>query len=162
MNKILFTPILPKLLTLPIIPYLRYLRYFPLPFLVAPTHHNILYLTPSYSFLSYHPQYLPHSILSIAPMAIYFIFIPYFILPYPTLLKLGRNGPGTKRLRAETTHQIKPYPIAPKIMPNDQDGNDQGPKRPVRILWHDPIFCFKYEKICQMKKQNCRHIHLIF
>ena len=90
----------------------------------------------------------------------YFIFLPYFILPYPALLKLGRNDPGTKRLRVVTTHQMRSNQSVPKIMSNDPDRNDPGPKRPVRILWHGPIFLLNMRKLWQMKKHNC--IHFIF
>ena len=72
----------------------------------------------------------------------YFIFLPYFILPYPALLKLGRNDPGTKRLRVVTTHQIR----------SNQSVERPGPKRPraetpgpYSMAWS--YISFKYEKI---------------
>ena len=111
--------------------------------------------TPSYHIIPY-TYHTPSYPLHQWP---YFIFIPYFILPYPTLMTLGRNDPGTKRLWAKTTHQIRPNKFAPKIRLNDPDRNDQGPKLPVRTLWHGPIFLLNMRKLWQMKKHNCKHIH---
>ena len=102
----------------------------------VPTH-TVLYLTITYSFLPYHPLYLPHPTRHIPSYPLhqwpYFSFIPYFTLIYPTILKLGRINPAD-----ETTQDRNDSPnqSAPKIRPNDPDRNDPRPKRPVCILWY--------------------------
>ena len=139
---------LPRLLTTPSLPYLRYLLSCTYPRI---PYSNLPCPTPSYNAL-----YLPHPILSFAPMAILHL---YTIL-HPTLLKLGRNDTGTKRPRAETTYQIRPNQSAPKIRPNDPDRDDPGSTRPVCILWHGPIFLLNFMRnLWRMKKHNCRPIH---
>ena len=128
--------------------------YLPLSFLVTPTHP---YRTLSYPILllpAIPYLYLPHPVLSLAPMAILYLYtILHPILSY--LIEIGPNDPGTKRLRAETTHQIRQNLSAHKIRPNDPDRPRAETPGPYAMAWS--YISFKYEKLWQMKKYICIH-----
>ena len=88
---------------------------------------------------------------------VYLSFSVYLFVCLPVLSNLhfgidfGRNDPGPKRPRAESTHLPRPKRPTPKLGRNDPGRNDPGPKRPgfvTRIRSHYLLdVCLHREKV---------------
>ena len=70
------------------------------------------------------------------------VILHLYTILRPALLKLGRNDPGPKRLRAETTHQISPQKAK-------RPGRAETPG-PYSMAWS--YISFKYQKIMADKE----------